>query len=83
MSTVCLNTFCHAGSANQETAMSSIPVIMKLYRVGTSADSGPDKPENPNICFQTRQTRTRKTVKNSKPDKPEPEGETRGYPKVL
>ena len=48
--------------------------------VDSSADSGPEKPENPNLETETRQTRTRKIVKIPKPDKPEPENETRGYP---
>ena len=48
-----------------------------------SADSGPEKPENPNFENETRQTRTRTLVKMSNPTKPEPEVQTRGYPKVF
>ena len=33
----------------------------------TSADSGPEKPENPNFENETRQTRTRTLVKMSNP----------------
>ena len=46
-----------------------------------SADSGPEKPENPNFENETRQTRTRTFIKKSNPTKPEPEVQTCGYPK--
>ena len=38
-----------------------------------SADSGPEKPENPNFENETRQTRTRNLLKYANPIKPEPE----------
>ena len=41
--------------------------------LGISADSGPEKPENPNFENETRQTRTRNLLKYANPIKPEPE----------
>ena len=47
----------------------------------SSADSEPEKPENPNFEDETRQTRTQTFVKWSNPTKPEPEVQTNEHPK--